>query len=606
MKIEPRSISVGRLFSESNNFFVPKYQRGYAWKESHVTDFCDDIEKCINKKKVENGSNHFFGGIVTVKHAVTGSSRNEYEVVDGQQRLSTFVLLVARLIKKYEDIENEAKKAGEEKKVTLIKNRCDGLIQNYISFEDEINKEFVNVEKLRLSKIDEDFYRRFVADESPVAGGISSHLRLERSAEIIDSFFDRVVSNKSLDAKIDDMKILQDFLNDDADIIFIWTETKQVAYKLFQVLNDRGVSLTEGDLLRARTLELLEGEGLQKSQDEIALLWDDILIDDPNKTENYLRWYYSAIVGSAPLRSELYEQFRDRFFGVDNDEKVTKAEAENIKKQVKDLKKGVEVFRNLTGGEWPYLRTMPPITQWDRHRLTILVDVLHHDYCMPLLFSSSDLGEKTFSDIVHTVEKFFFRYKMVCNAHIGAANSVYLKHAKIIKNDKSKFSIPELKKDLRTLINQKAKDDIFVQLLKNKMVYVSNRSNKHIKYLLTIVEDYWRSVEKNEENVRVLDKTRVFDQKSTTIEHIYPQNADKKDVEGSLEEVKHNLGNLTILSSTDNNFAENDTFTLKKPLLAKTTISMNLNVAKKMSWTSKFIDERENKLIDYSMKIFKF
>lgn len=75
--------SIGDLFNNRNPFMIPKHQRAYSWEKDEVEAFCTDIKE-ISKE-------YFFGGVVSVHQLVSNSQGRTYKVVDGQQRLATFV-----------------------------------------------------------------------------------------------------------------------------------------------------------------------------------------------------------------------------------------------------------------------------------------------------------------------------------------------------------------------------------------------------------------------------------------------------------------------------------------------------------------------------------
>jgi uncharacterized protein with ParB-like and HNH nuclease domain len=78
--------------------------------------------------------------------------------IDGQQRIATFTLLVACLIKFYKTLESDAKKSGDNNNLQIIERRSKELFNRFIEFEQEIQRVVTPVEVLKLSKSDHSFY----------------------------------------------------------------------------------------------------------------------------------------------------------------------------------------------------------------------------------------------------------------------------------------------------------------------------------------------------------------------------------------------------------------------------------------------------------------
>jgi len=103
MTIQTEQYSIKALFEQKQTFVVEQYQRGYAWDEQAVDDFVEDISQCLAARQAGDRKHHFFGGIVTIRREVGDSTRENYEVIDGQQRLASFVLLAGCVVKHIND-----------------------------------------------------------------------------------------------------------------------------------------------------------------------------------------------------------------------------------------------------------------------------------------------------------------------------------------------------------------------------------------------------------------------------------------------------------------------------------------------------------------------
>lgn len=101
--MQSKEYSVGSLLKMSL-FVVPRYQRPYAWEENQIDDFIKDIRRIFRRKTVNDAGyyKHFFGGIV-------GISSDHIEVIDGQQRLATFLMAFSLIEKALKNIAVQAR-----------------------------------------------------------------------------------------------------------------------------------------------------------------------------------------------------------------------------------------------------------------------------------------------------------------------------------------------------------------------------------------------------------------------------------------------------------------------------------------------------------------
>ena len=89
--------SLNEIFAEKRRFIIPAYQRGYSWEEKHRADLLTDIEYVING---DFAYRHYAGTIVASPSELEGpiAAKGEYkifDIVDGQQRLTSLVLLLS-------------------------------------------------------------------------------------------------------------------------------------------------------------------------------------------------------------------------------------------------------------------------------------------------------------------------------------------------------------------------------------------------------------------------------------------------------------------------------------------------------------------------------
>lgn len=603
MRVDPVHAAVGTFFNNSPMFRVPKYQRSYAWESSELEDFLKDLEEAFTKRKNLSPINHFFGGMVSVESNVTGVvNQKSHELVDGQQRCATFVLTAAAIIKIYKDILVDAKNTNDTINENIISSRIDRLTKRFIEFSQEVNRQTHTVESLILSKADMQFFKDTVRNLNPTSTR-ESHNRIKLVYKsLISKIISLIPSSSTIVGKLDALEIFQLVLDSDFEIIHIVTYDKQEAYKLFQVLNDRGRSLSEGDLLRAKTLELLEG--FQTQQDSTENQWDQILKDKSKSTENYLRWIYQSHKGARAGRNTLFEDFLSCFYPQHNSTPITTLDASSILSTTQSINIELIRVREISSGNWPFIPSSAPITGWDRNRLALIINELGLTVTLPLLLAAYHLGEKKFSEIIQLLERFLFRYKIISNAHIEAAVSVFQTHSVNIRSSPVTYNTNTLKAALQSLITSRANDTQFRASLEN-LQYKVGGGNKPLKYFLMTLEHYERWFNGGASGTPTCrDKTRIYDFPSTTLEHIYPRNANGSVVDSNLEPQKNVLGNLTFMGPTDNVAGGNDAFSIKKPIFLVSSVKMNKNIGNLSQWTTSEVTVRKTTLIDMACAIF--
>ena len=326
-------------------FVVPKYQRSFSWSDSEINDFWSDIEACYLDSIQNQESSHFFGGIVCVKHSIEATSMSEYELIDGQQRMASFVILVSCLHNWLKEISEKRPKLKIEAEAVMDRTK------KYLEWSETINRQKQRGIKLTLTKRDEKFFKKLISGEDvqEESKARESNKRLWAADSLLSKKIREQEKGKGSNVlkRID--KLIE-VLDTRCKVLLMETENKNDAYKLFQVLNDRGMSLTEGDLLRATTLEFFDNPKYTKEQEEIEEAWDSILKDTPKDTQDYLDWYFASYIGRAAKRSQRFDDYVDQFFAIKNIKKITSDEAKKIRAQVKDLDIQVDTLRKLCDG----------------------------------------------------------------------------------------------------------------------------------------------------------------------------------------------------------------------------------------------------------------
>ncbi|MGH2594715.1 MAG: DUF262 domain-containing protein [Actinomycetota bacterium] len=597
--MQPESLSLGNLLGDRIPFRIPLYQRGYAWEEDELEDFISDIGDLENAD-----TDHFFGGILSVKVTAPGTRTGTvYELVDGQQRTTTFMILINAIADAYGSVAREAEAQGNEAVGALAVDRARLDAQDFLTFEDLAappQAGTVTKYRLQLSKRDDDFFQHLLTGDAPRLNRRSpySHKLLVHASEKLRSeLVDPIVNSEALtvDEKLESIQSLLARLTNRCYVIHITTDNRDEAYHLFTVLNDRGRSLSDGDLLRTRTLELLEGHHALQQEAEAA--WDAILKSSPTQVRNFLRAYYASHQGRRWPSKDLHKAFWQAFFpfGSPIDEPTGQVVVERLKKLALEH----EVFSRLAVGDWPYDDST--VSVWHTQRLNRLVKVLRQQASIPLLLSvHACRDQEFFSRIVTYLERFAFRYN-ISGGHASQLGDRYYVQAGLVRREQDDYAFETLEDALGLQLSRYGPDDIFRSNLIQRMNYQVSPAPL-IKHFLTTLDDYAASLESDGDPQP--DTVSVYDLQAIEVEHIYPQRPRVK--VSDLDSHVHALGNLTFWSPTDNKAASNAPFEDKKPIYLQSRIRMTRDVGESADWTLATLLNRQETLVNRALAVFAF
>jgi len=142
--IKAQSITLSTLLNGDFRFEVPDYQREYAWGKEQWDALWQDIQS------IESNGQHFLGSMVLVDRNTPIGERKVYEIVDGQQRLTTVLILLTALREKF-------RTEGED-------SRAKAINQKYIwDYDSENNKQ----QNLKLNNLDNDDFRKIIERKEP-------------------------------------------------------------------------------------------------------------------------------------------------------------------------------------------------------------------------------------------------------------------------------------------------------------------------------------------------------------------------------------------------------------------------------------------------------
>ena len=264
--------SIYELLSDRKaDYIIPDYQRPYAWDEDSCQTLWDDIFSFAipdnDATKFDTNDEYFLGSIVTFEN-----DKKQKEVIDGQQRLTTFMLLLRAFYDRFTKMQDQGSKDFSERIASCIwktdemgKPDKDHLKIDSVVATDKDKEEFLSI--LRTGIVTNDQTSRYANN---------FRFFLKKVDEFINSF---PTFAKNLPARILNNCILMP----------IEAESQDTALRIFSTLNDRGLPLSDSDIFKAQFYQYYK----QKSEDD-----RDEFIKDWKKLEETCEKIFHPITGT--------------------------------------------------------------------------------------------------------------------------------------------------------------------------------------------------------------------------------------------------------------------------------------------------------------------
>lgn len=292
------------LTDKSSNFLIPDYQRPYAWEENECQTLWDDIFSFAfpdnDVEAFDKNDEYFLGAIVTYKNRDTGQS----EVIDGQQRLTTLLLLLRAFYDRFEHMK-------DNKSQDMRKN-----ISTCIWLTDE----FGNADMANL-KIDSEVA---TDDEKDEFLSILKHGLPEKAAQSKYAknyrFFESKINNFIAEYAAY-LPFLPARILNNCILLPIEADSQDTALRIFSTLNDRGLPLADADIFKAQFYKYYEKQGAKANfideWKELSSVTEKIFrpINGTPMDELFTKYMY-YIRASEGNKSTTTEALR-RFYGAD-------------------------------------------------------------------------------------------------------------------------------------------------------------------------------------------------------------------------------------------------------------------------------------------------
>ena len=246
--IEGKALPLAKVFSSDFQYSIPDYQRPYSWEEEHVKQLFDDLYEFYQQKTDES---YFLGSIVVI------NPQPQADVVDGQQRLTSLTMLIAALTHFLSD---ENKKADAKE---------------YLQQPAKESQNLAAQPRLVLRQRDRDFFREYIQnlDFNKLNSLAIDHdckndaqKNIVRNARVLLDCIRNEFSGNNADV-FDFLK----FLVQKCCLVVVSTPSQKSAFRIFSVMNNRGLDLLPSDILKADIIGKIDDR-----KDEYAQKWENL------------------------------------------------------------------------------------------------------------------------------------------------------------------------------------------------------------------------------------------------------------------------------------------------------------------------------------------
>jgi hypothetical protein len=276
--VQARQTQVTRVLYGSQQLRVPLYQRRYAWKDREWDYLWDDIAQLASDRKTVKAEMHFLGAVVLAKSPASATGSHDLLVIDGQQRLITISLLLCALRDSDFPLPNSVRQRISRCLLVDTKSQKLGPLKRL---------------KVLPTQFDQDAFSRLINRQQ--------HDMTERITEGYMHFQDRLTRlDKDNDESVGGISVLQFALTtlDGLECVYITAGPEDNVHRIFESLNNRGLPLTQFDLIRNYVFMRLSKNSeefyeytwkpLEKrfsAQELTQLFWLDLVRDRPSITQ---------------------------------------------------------------------------------------------------------------------------------------------------------------------------------------------------------------------------------------------------------------------------------------------------------------------------------
>ena len=560
--INAKELPTVKIFNNDYRFEIPDYQRPYSWTTEEVGELLDDLKYAAGQSSdLANAPPYFLGSVVIIKNDASPRA----EIIDGQQRITTLTIILCAL-RELADVNG-------------------GEIDDFIQVPDKPLAGIKGHFRLAVRERDKEFFR----DNIQKNGKLPDFLNIS-TANLTDSrqrMFENARFLWNELSKLDESSriALTAYIIQHCYLVVVSTSDQGSAYRIFSVLNDRGLDLSPTDILKAQIIGGIEGE----STASYTKIWEDEEEDLGRDGFRDLFTHIRMIHLKNKMRRALQDEFWQGVLQVKNGEQLESADAKAFIDKV--LKPYSDMYEEISTSS--FQRQADSDNEKINRYLRYLNRLDNFDWIPPVLeyFIRNEMNSGSLVQFIQDIERLAYGM-FIRRANINERINRYADILRVIQNGEELFeddSVLQLRAEEKSAILQALEGNVYSQLRVRRTLLLRLNS------LLT--------------EGGVTPEYPVI-----TIEHVLPQNPHKCSQwikwfpDDEMRNLwTHRLANLVLLSRRRNSAANNREFNDKKVtyFLTKDGVSpfaLTTQIVAEEKWTMKILERRQNELIDLLKK----
>ena len=595
--------SFEELFSNPINFEIPFFQRAYSWERQQWKQLFDDIweqiiidvlEQIEQNESIEKFTlellekhlrehEHYFGAIVVLEKKNSHPALKSFQVIDGQQRITTIYLLLALVAELMKEKENLSENA----------NKYIGTLEGYI--KNNIDPKGDDYQKLKVYSNKGDRYPTYlkIYKENPESPSLPIDMQLYvKEYNQIDAFWNYAYKKLKSHSLIELYVFSQAILH---SLKIVWIpldEKRDNPQAIFEGLNDKGMPLSAIELLCSYLFKPLIDDVTKQHESIHNDKWLKSIkkVGGETNFEFYLRNLFSInkpkMIGKG---RKLYAHYKNA------QKKLTKQIAFDA---INEIASNTDLFNQITKPSDPEFKH----SDKSIHNLLIKIEQTNMYSSIPFVLSvlkehkAEKLSGQDAATILNTLLVLLVRRK-VCELKTTKYDVFFPSLLDKIINE------PDKAKAFKTQIT---KEDLWVadQEFEDAFINKSLYKQTELVFARLILQEIDR---KMQDHGQYPDYSSI-----NTIEHVMPQTFDDEwkaylgaeAHDFSIDRIKNSIGNLCLISKSANSFVGQDPFEKKKNSYTDVSALTRDLKTRKDKWNIEAVKKRSKDLAENALEIW--